>query len=95
VRLTKRQADVLRAVLEGLSDKEIACRHCISISCAKFHVQRLFRKYNVHDRRSLADKFGRFVVEVRWIPASRDKSRAEADPSKEPRRFPHRVRIND
>lgn len=95
MRVTKRQADVLQAVLEGLSDKEIACRLCVSVSCAKFHVQQLFRKYNVHDRRSLAGKFGRFVVEVRWVPASHGKARTETDPSAEPQRFQHRVRIND
>jgi DNA-binding CsgD family transcriptional regulator len=95
MRLTKRQAEVLQALLGGLSDKEIADRLCISLSCAKFHVQRIFRKYKVHDRQSLAGKFGRFEVEVRWVPLPRRESEDEEHANNEPRSFSHRVRTDD
>ncbi len=52
-RLTERERDVLRAVFEGLSNKEIATRLQVSETAVKATLQQLFGKAGVHTRGQL------------------------------------------
>jgi DNA-binding NarL/FixJ family response regulator len=52
-RLTERERDVLRAVLEGLANKEIAGRLQVSESSVKATLQQLFAKTGVRTRSQL------------------------------------------
>ncbi|MDA7915493.1 response regulator transcription factor [Rhodopirellula sp.] len=52
--LTAREAQVLRHVALGLSNKEIAKSLCISIETVKEHVQHVLRKINAADRTDAA-----------------------------------------
>lgn len=58
VQLSQRQNEVLRGVLQHLSNKEIAARLQIGVRTAKFHVSSLLGKFDVVDRVSLAQKTG-------------------------------------
>jgi DNA-binding NarL/FixJ family response regulator len=51
--MTSRQKDILRAVFEGLSNKEIAARHDISETYVKAILQQLFDKTGVRSRSQL------------------------------------------
>ena len=51
--LTDREKDVLRALLQGLSNKEIADHLQIRETAVKFFLQNLFRKTGVHTRSQL------------------------------------------
>lgn len=48
--LTPREVDVLAAIAEGLSNKEIARRLDISLHTVKFHIESLFRKLGARTR---------------------------------------------
>jgi DNA-binding CsgD family transcriptional regulator len=48
--LTPREAEVLAAIGEGLSNKEIARRLDISLHTVKFHIESLFRKLGARTR---------------------------------------------
>jgi len=48
--LPPRQADVLRCLLDGMSDKEIAGTTGISVSTVRTHLRRLFDKFGSNDR---------------------------------------------
>ncbi len=50
VGLAPRQAEVLRCVLGGMGDKQIACAAGISVNSVRSHLARLFRKFGVNDR---------------------------------------------
>jgi len=50
IHLSARQREVLRAVLESLSNKEIAAKLHLSVRTVKFHVSSLFQKFNVQRR---------------------------------------------
>ena len=52
--LTAREAQVLRHIALGLSNKEIAKSLCISIETVKEHVQHVLRKINAADRTDAA-----------------------------------------
>lgn len=47
-RLTPRRADVLRCLVEGLSQREIGARLQVSENTVRTHVQALFRQLDVH-----------------------------------------------
>jgi DNA-binding NarL/FixJ family response regulator len=49
-RLTRREADVLNLLAEGLTDRQIADRLVVEMSTVKFHRQNVFRKLGVHSR---------------------------------------------
>ena len=49
-----REQDVIRLVLEGYSNGEIAFRLRISGKTVEFHLTNLYRRYHVHGRVSLA-----------------------------------------
>lgn len=51
--LTSRQTDVLRLVVAGHSNKEIAAQLMISQQTAKWHVSRLFLAFDVSNRAGL------------------------------------------
>ncbi|MEU5695490.1 response regulator transcription factor [Actinosynnema sp. NPDC020468] len=50
VRLTEREADVLRALAEGLSNPEIARSLHLSVETVKTHIKHLLAKLDVRDR---------------------------------------------
>src|ERR1700732_4547388 len=50
VGLSRRQQEVLREVLQNLSNKEIAVRLNISVRTVKFHVSALLEKFHVKSR---------------------------------------------
>jgi DNA-binding CsgD family transcriptional regulator len=50
VLLTPRELEVLEAIRDGLSNKEIARRLDISLHTVKFHIESLFRKLNTRSR---------------------------------------------
>ena len=52
--LTPRQQDVLRLVVRGLSNKEIARELDIREPTVKLHVKKLYRKINAHNRTQAA-----------------------------------------
>ncbi len=53
-RLSRRGQEVLRGVLQYLTNKEIAARLFISERTVKFHVSGLLSKFGVHNRMELA-----------------------------------------
>jgi DNA-binding NarL/FixJ family response regulator len=53
-KLTPREADLLRAILDGLSNKEIAARLGISVQTVKNGLGPVFDKYQVSSRLELA-----------------------------------------
>lgn len=48
--LTEREREVLRALVDGLNNKEIAKRLVISLGTVKFHVSNIFQKLGVDSR---------------------------------------------
>jgi DNA-binding NarL/FixJ family response regulator len=53
-KLTPREADLVRAILDGLSNKEIAARLGISVQTVKNGLGPVFDKYQVSSRLELA-----------------------------------------
>lgn len=62
--LTPREAEVLAAIAEGLSNKEIARRLDISLHTVKFHVESLFRKLGARTRTQALAKAAARRIEV-------------------------------
>ena len=54
--LTEREAEVLRLVADGLSNKEVARELRVSVSTVKLHVQDLLKKLSASDRTQAAVK---------------------------------------
>ncbi len=52
--LTKRELEVLKLITEGLLNKEIAHKLCISEKTVKNHVSNIFKKIDVYDRTQAA-----------------------------------------
>jgi len=52
--LSRQQAEIIRHILRGASDKEIAEGMEISVSTVRTYLHRLFRKFNLNDRLKLA-----------------------------------------
>jgi len=55
--LTGRQREILLLIKEGLSNKEISARLVISESTVKFHLAKMFDKFEIHNKRSLVSHF--------------------------------------
>jgi DNA-binding NarL/FixJ family response regulator len=55
LRLTSREAEVIRLIGEGLSNKEIGTRLSVAEKTVKFHASNVFAKLGVHDRYSAAE----------------------------------------
>ncbi len=62
--ISNREREVLIAIAEGLSNKEIACRLNIGVRTAETHRERLMRKLNIHSIAGLT----RFAIEQGLIP---------------------------
>jgi DNA-binding CsgD family transcriptional regulator len=86
VHLTRRQHEVLRGVLQSLSNKEIAAQLNIGVRTVKFHVSALLGRFGVADRMSLAQKTGEMLsagelsAKVTSFPPATQKSSAGAKP---------------
>lgn len=52
VSLTRREAEIVRLIEEGLSNKEIAIRLNIGVSTVKNHVHNILDKLQLHNRHS-------------------------------------------
>jgi DNA-binding NarL/FixJ family response regulator len=50
--LTKREAEIVTLIEDGLSNKEIAVRLHVEVSTVKNHVHNILDKLQLHDRRS-------------------------------------------
>jgi two-component system, NarL family, nitrate/nitrite response regulator NarL len=61
VRLTPREADVLRLVAHGLTDKAIAQRLDLRLGTVKTHLNKSYRKLGVHSRVQAAEAFRRWA----------------------------------
>ena len=48
--LSPRQADIIRHLLRGESDKQIAHELKISVATVRTHLRRLFQKFDINDR---------------------------------------------
>ena len=83
VHLTRRQHEVLRGVLQSLSNKEIAAQLNIGVRTVKFHVSALLARFGVADRMSLAQKTGEMLSagelsgKVTSFPAATQKAAGE------------------
>ena len=53
--LTRRESEILRLLLRGKTNPEIAADLFISVSTARFHVHNLLEKLNVESRHQLAE----------------------------------------
>lgn len=62
VQLSGRQREVLRAVMQDGSNKEIAAKLNISVRTVKFHMSALFEKFNVQSRVALMRKAADFLL---------------------------------
>ena len=60
--VTPREQEVLSLLAEGLANRVVASRLGISTRTAQKHVENLFKKFNVHERRELIDVAGRSGV---------------------------------
>ncbi len=49
-RLTKREEEILRLLVEGLSNQEMADALNISKHTVKAHTESIYRKFNVHNK---------------------------------------------
>src|SRR5262245_47507567 len=54
VEISEREAEILQALRDRLTNAEIAKKHFISVRTVETHVSSLLRKYGVADRRALA-----------------------------------------
>lgn len=52
VTLTRREKQILRLVASGLSNKSVARMLAISGDTVEWHLRRIYRKFNVHNRTS-------------------------------------------
>lgn len=53
VRLTDRQVEILGLMAEGLADKAIAARLCVSVRCVRLHVAAACRRLHCNSRSQL------------------------------------------
>jgi two-component system, NarL family, nitrate/nitrite response regulator NarL len=63
-RISIREREVLVAIAEGLSNKEIACRLEVSVRTVETHRERIMRKLNLHGAADLT----RFAIAEGLIP---------------------------
>lgn len=54
--LTSRENEVLRHVMHGMTNKEIADLMCVTVATIKFHLQHIYEKLHVHSRTEAALK---------------------------------------
>lgn len=84
IHLTRRQHEVLRAVLQSRTNKEIAQQLQIGVRTAKFHVSALLARFGVADRMSLAQRTsellsaGELSAKLTYFPPGAQRSAGEA-----------------
>ena len=75
--LTERQRLVLRAILDGLSNKEIAARLEVSETAIKASIQELFAKAGVRTRsqlvRAALERYPHHLAPLNWQPADQPR----------------------
>ena len=49
-RLSNREVDVIKLILEGKSNKQIAASLCISVRTVEFHLKNIYAKFVVASR---------------------------------------------
>lgn len=59
--ISQREREVLRQVLDGLSNSEIAAKLYISESTVKFHVHNILKKTKSANRTELMDTYHKFA----------------------------------
>jgi two-component system NarL family response regulator len=67
-RLTQRELEVLRWIADGLSNKQIARKLCVSLYTVKSHVHNILEKLQVSDRYRAVDH----AIDNRWFGAVAD-----------------------
>lgn len=84
--LPPRQADVLRCILDGLSDKQIADATGIAVSTVRTHLRYLFKKFGANDRVELiVTMFGhlrKYYQQDDSVPASGASAPAAYPPAR-------------
>jgi DNA-binding NarL/FixJ family response regulator len=48
--LSERQVQIARLLVQGKADKQIACELGVSMGTVRTYMDRLFRKFDLHDR---------------------------------------------
>jgi len=66
--VSNREREVLIAIAEGLSNKEIACRLGVGVRTVETHRERIMRKLNIHSVAGLT----RFAIQKGLIPMPKD-----------------------
>jgi DNA-binding NarL/FixJ family response regulator len=61
--ITQREREVLIAIAEGLTNKEIACRLNVGVRTIETHRERIMRKLNIHSIAGLT----KYALAKRWI----------------------------
>lgn len=72
--LTAREMDVLRQIVDGRSNAEIAESLFVTRNTVKYHVRNLLAKYSARDRAHLISLAYRTAIDPRTIPTGRDDS---------------------
>lgn len=66
--ISNREREVLIAIAEGLSNKEIACRLNVGVRTVETHRERIMRKLNIHSVAGLT----RFAIQKGLIPLQKE-----------------------
>jgi DNA-binding NarL/FixJ family response regulator len=48
--LSAREAQVMQLMTEGMTNRQIAARLCVTVHAVKFHLASIYRKFEVHNR---------------------------------------------
>ena len=48
--LSPREAQVMRLMTEGMTNRQIAGRLCVTVHAVKFHLASIYRKFEVNNR---------------------------------------------
>jgi DNA-binding NarL/FixJ family response regulator len=67
--LTEQELEILYALVDGLSNKEIAARQDLSTRTINMHVRHLFDRLNCRTRTEAV----RIALEKKWLPSRRVK----------------------
>lgn len=86
MKLTFQQIRVLRLILAGKQDKEIAAELGISKGMVSQHKNAIFIEYDVNCRAALFAKLGEFEVTITWRPKTNEKLCAVRDSMRYARR---------
>ena len=77
--LPPRQAEILKCVMGGMSDKQVARSTGISVNTVRTHMTRLFRKFGSNDRVELIISMFAYLTE-HLLPDSRAPASDAAAP---------------